>query len=304
MVSVEMITYNHEKFIAQAIEGVLMQQTNFPFELIIGEDCSTDNTRQICIEYQAKYPEIIKLILQEKNIGADNNSLSIMNISKGKYVAYCEGDDYWIDPFKLQKQVDFLENNPDYSICGGNFLLLNEDTKTLKHCYWTVKPMRKYPDGRVVTLNNYLSPYLLQTLTICFRKEYLEGISKFETTLDDVVWGCLLEKGKGFMFPDVFSVYRQHKGGIWTGSSRKKRLSSDLPCYEELRIHLGDKSKSIRQMYLSIYIDLLYLEKNYWGILQLIFSRDAPPTICQKLGYMIKRICIGIGSRFIGIFKK
>jgi len=104
-VSVLMITYNHEKYIREAIDGVLMQKTDFPIELIIGEDCSTDNTREIVIEYTKKHPEIVKPQLPNENRGMQNNFMGIYNAALGKFIALCEGDDYWTDPYKLQKQV-------------------------------------------------------------------------------------------------------------------------------------------------------------------------------------------------------
>jgi glycosyltransferase involved in cell wall biosynthesis len=115
LVSVHMITYNHVTFIAQSIEGVLQQKTNFPVELIIGEDCSTDGTREIVFDYQKKYSDIIRVITSDKNIGAKNNGIRTMKSCQGKYVAFCEGDDYWHHPYKLQKQVDYLESHPE---CG------------------------------------------------------------------------------------------------------------------------------------------------------------------------------------------
>ena len=125
LVSVFMITYNHEKFIAQAIEGVLMQKTNFPFELIIGEDCSTDRTREIVVDYAQRFPEIIKPILHEKNVGMKSNMNTCMQACSGKYTAICEGDDYWIDSLKLQKQVGFLEAHSDFSMCSTQSPKLN-----------------------------------------------------------------------------------------------------------------------------------------------------------------------------------
>ncbi|MCF6185625.1 MAG: glycosyltransferase, partial [Bacteroidales bacterium] len=115
-VSILMLTYNHEKFIAQAIESVLMQKVSFNYELIIGDDCSQDNTQKIIREYQKKHPDIIKPVLRTKNIGANNNFVDIFKKATGKYIALLEGDDYWTDPNKLQKQVDFLEANPEYGI--------------------------------------------------------------------------------------------------------------------------------------------------------------------------------------------
>ena len=97
LVSICVITYNQEKYIAQAIDGVLMQQTDFPIELIIGEDCSPDNTRKICLDYKNKYPDKIKLLLPDKNKGSMRNFIDTMQAANGKYIALCEGDDYWTD---------------------------------------------------------------------------------------------------------------------------------------------------------------------------------------------------------------
>lgn len=111
--SVSMITYNHEPYIAQAIEGVLKQQTDFPFELVIGEDCSTDDTAAIVRSFAEQYPGIIRIITAESNVGVKANSWRNQWACRGKYVAYCEGDDYWHDPKKLQMQVDMLEENDE-----------------------------------------------------------------------------------------------------------------------------------------------------------------------------------------------
>lgn len=120
LVSVIMLTYNHEKFVSKAIESVLCQKTYFPFEIIIGEDFSTDSTREICIEFTRNNPEKIKLLPSVENLGMLPNFIRTLNSCDGEYIAFCEGDDYWIDPLKLQKQVDFLNNNPDYAIVHTN----------------------------------------------------------------------------------------------------------------------------------------------------------------------------------------
>lgn len=120
MVSVFMLAYNQEEYIAQAIEGVLMQKTDFLFQLVIGEDHSTDRTRTICINYAEKYPDRIKLILNENNIGLGANYVKTYKECTGRYVAICDGDDFWIDPLKLQKQVNFLIKNSSYSIIYTN----------------------------------------------------------------------------------------------------------------------------------------------------------------------------------------
>jgi glycosyltransferase involved in cell wall biosynthesis len=115
LVSAHMIAYNHAPYIAEAIEGVLQQKTNFPFELVIGEDCSTDGTREIVFEYQKKYPDIIRVVTSDKNVGGKKNSYRTMKACRGRYIAFCEGDDYWHHPEKLQKQVNYMESHPE---CG------------------------------------------------------------------------------------------------------------------------------------------------------------------------------------------
>ena len=129
VVSVACITYNHAPYIRQCLEGFLMQKTNFPIEIIVHDDASTDGTDDIIREYALKYPELFKVILQEENQyskGVDVLSL-VFERSAGKYIALCEGDDYWTDPLKLQKQVDFLERNPSYSMCFTNAIQHFED---------------------------------------------------------------------------------------------------------------------------------------------------------------------------------
>src|ERR1700739_2391661 len=112
LISVCMITYNHEKYIAQAIESVLAQKTNFPVELVIGDDYSTDSTRKICLDYKKKHPDILKLRFPDKNMGMMPNFIANLKECDSRYIALLEGDDYWTDPYKLQKQFDFLEANP------------------------------------------------------------------------------------------------------------------------------------------------------------------------------------------------
>ncbi len=133
LVSVHMITYNHESYIAQAIEGVLAQKTTFPFELVIGEDCSTDGTRRVALEYQRKHPQIIHLLPSEKNLGLMVNAYRTDKACRGKYIAYCEGDDFWQRTDKLQLQVDFLESHPEVGLVHSDYDRLFQDTGLLMH---------------------------------------------------------------------------------------------------------------------------------------------------------------------------
>ena len=139
LVSVSVITYQHGKFIKQCLDSILSQITSFDFEILLGEDGSTDGTREICIDYANKYPDKIKLFLHDQDERDPKNGVSratlnfINNLeqAKGKYIALCEGDDYWTDPINLQKQVDFLEENPDYVLCWTRFETLNDKTGVL-----------------------------------------------------------------------------------------------------------------------------------------------------------------------------
>ena len=116
MVSVFMLVYNQEDYITETLQSILNQKTTFPYNIIIGEDCSTDNTREILKEFKTQFPDQIKLITSDKNIGLINNFIRTLNHCDGKYIAICDGDDYWTDSDKLQMQVDFLESHTDYSI--------------------------------------------------------------------------------------------------------------------------------------------------------------------------------------------
>jgi glycosyltransferase involved in cell wall biosynthesis len=131
LVSVMMITYNQAPFIAKAIQGVLQQKVNFPFELVIGEDCSTDGTRKIVLEYQKKFPDIIRVITSDKNVGGKKNVHRTGKACRGKYIAWCEGDDYWHHPCKLQKQTDYLESHPECGLVYSSYDVYHVRAKKL-----------------------------------------------------------------------------------------------------------------------------------------------------------------------------
>ena len=168
-VSVKTITYNHEKFIAQCIEGILMQKTNFSFEYIIGEDCSTDNTMKIVQDYADRYPDIIRVISSENNVGWIENDHRTDMACQGKYVAFCEGDDFWTDPYKLQKQVDFLEKNTDYGLVHTNFSCVKDDKITK-----SIRGNEMLPTGNV--LEELIKGNHIATATVCMRNDLLRKI--------------------------------------------------------------------------------------------------------------------------------
>ncbi len=216
-----MITYNHEKFIAQAIEGVMMQKTNFDYKLIIGEDCSTDKTREICIEYQNKFPDKIQLILNEQNIGMLPNFIDVLQNAKGKYIAILEGDDYWTDPYKLQKQVDFLEANPEYVLCHHDAVFLYEENSEVSKDRLVNFDFEYDNDTKDLLIENRVS-----TLTAMFRNNLIGDFPEWffnAFTGDWPLWILLSQFGKLKYLPFTGAVYRVHENGI-TAQKREKNL--------------------------------------------------------------------------------
>ncbi|MFZ4263627.1 glycosyltransferase family 2 protein [Sphingobacterium sp. HJSM2_6] len=218
MVSICCITYNHEKYIAQAIEGYLMQQTTFKFEIIIGEDCSTDNTRKIVDEYVLKYPDKIKLITSESNVGVHKNSLRVNKEVRGKYLTQCDGDDYWTDPLKLQKQVDFLEQNPEYVICCHYTKRIKEDNEIY---YMNLNPKPIIYSFEDILFDNDFETVLNSLLfrNIPKVKEVYAADWYFDFNAPDRLFKLYLTFTTGkkiYVLPEIMCCYRQHKGGIWS----------------------------------------------------------------------------------------
>ena len=172
MVSVSLLTYNHEDYIRQCLDGIVNQKTNFAFEVVVGDDCSSDGTREILREYEKKYPDIFKLVLREKNLGPTKNLYDVLKRCKGKYIAGLEGDDYWIDENKLQTQVDFLESHQEYIGCAHEVKMVDEygkewyfSKKYLEGTHWTFnKDVYTFKDFEKFTLPGQGSTYLYRNI--------------------------------------------------------------------------------------------------------------------------------------------
>jgi len=207
MVSIIILTYKHEKFIKQAIEGVLMQETDFEFELIIADDCSPENTSKIVNEIIKNHSKGFKIYYfrHEKNIGVKENGLFALTKCKSKYIALCEGDDYWTDPLKLQKQVDFLEKNDDYGLVHTNF-----DTLKNRQVKKSVKKKHSVPVGDVKEQLIYEN--FIGTLTVCARRSvFMDSISitqKLALYGDLAIWTVLSNLSKIGYINDSTAVYR------------------------------------------------------------------------------------------------
>lgn len=223
IVSVLITTYNHEKFISEAIKGALAQKTNFDFEVVIGDDCSTDNTREICLQYQSKFHEKIKLILHEKNIGLISNYCETLSRCKGKYIAQCDGDDYWIDPYKLQKQVNYLESKKDFTM-----VFTDKQPRVGDKIF-----RRDGPEGILeVDFESILLSNMICSTTVMIRSEiinqYLIHIAFLSSqhkwlTLDYPLWLEVSLYHKIGYLPEVTSIYRIVPN---SGSHPKDKLKS------------------------------------------------------------------------------
>jgi len=235
-VSVLMITYNHEKFISQAIESVLMQETNFPFELVIGEDCSTDGTAEVVREYCRKRPDIVRAQIREQNVGSKQNSRQLRTAARASYIALLEGDDYWTNPRKLQMQADALDGHPETTLCGH---------RTLMHYETGEKPdkvIATIPAG-VYHLEDLLPWCFLHTSSVMFRR-VIEGPPEWSHPLvagDLPLFVELAKHGDIRFLDECMSVYRVHGGGIWSGLAIEKQAAQLRALYEKYEEHLDPK---------------------------------------------------------------
>jgi len=205
LVSINCITYNHEKYIADALESFLNQRTDFEYEIIIGEDCSTDNTREIIKEFMKKYPGKIILITSEKNVGMMENERRIYEASHGKYIAECEGDDFWIDPYKLQKQINYMEKNQDCTLCFHNAHEVNANRNIIGNMIPKCIENKSYDCGEIATLG------FIPTASRVYLKETMENLPGWYKTavVGDLPSQLIItSKGYAYYMKDIMCAYR------------------------------------------------------------------------------------------------
>jgi glycosyltransferase involved in cell wall biosynthesis len=232
VVAIWMITYNHQDYISQAVESVINQKTNFLFKIFLSEDCSEDNTREICLELQKKYPKQIDLFLPNTNLGVKSkHGIGIRTYQRcfssgAKYVALLEGDDYWTDLYKLQKQVDFLENNQDFQATFHKRIVVDKNGVFIKDSYSPAFSEFSKEELIIGTAEMY-------TNTILFRNN-IKLLDDFYMVPngDTVLWHILGFKGKAKFLSEVLhSAYRIHSGGIWSTVDEYNRFKFALITY-------------------------------------------------------------------------
>jgi glycosyltransferase involved in cell wall biosynthesis len=252
LVSICCITYNHENFIREALDGFLIQQTSFPIEIVIHDDASTDATTSIICEYREKHPHLIRTIIQTENQYSQRGFGFIADLfrqAKGKYIALCEGDDYWIDPLKLQKQVDFLENNPDFAICFHKVKIMEEGC--LKDDYITSDPLS------VSTIVDLAKGNYIHTPSCVFRNNTSKiSWSNFsESPLGDYYIHMMnAEYGNIFHMNEVMSVYRVHSNSTFSSQSKTYQIAKTLKAIEIISKDLQKQNVEVRQQLINAHI--------------------------------------------------
>lgn len=245
MVTVICITYNHQEFIAQALDSFIMQKTNFKFKVFVGEDCGPDGTAEIVRDYAARYPDLIVPFIRETNMGAQRNLIDLCQRATSPYIAFCEGDDYWIDEYKLQKQVDFMEANPESRICTMQTEILAPEDWHLHSWYKKVDGKILYPDSipgyqekDSFPPSYFLNINVAHTSTYFFRWNYDLPIPDwyYERKIGDVPLLLMQLGNKNLDYiKSVASVYRINEGSIFFYKDRDQHfLYTRLDCVHYL----------------------------------------------------------------------
>lgn len=242
IVSVVLRTYDHVQFIAQAIESVLIQDAPFPFELVIGEDCSTDGTREIVAGYAERYPDVVRAVLPERNVGHGEIFKRALEATQGSFIAYLDGDDYWTSPAKLRRQVQFLEASPECPSCFHDVSLVYGERGT--------------PSGAInpglaedrFSLEEILWDCFVPAPSVMFRRSVADRLPEWAF---DVVWIdwlihiCAAAMGPVGYIPATLGAYRVHRGGMFSALDRISQLEEDFPFYERLRSELPEHGERI-----------------------------------------------------------
>lgn len=264
LVNIQCTAYNHEKYIRDALEGFVMQKTNFKFEAIVHDDASTDNTAAIIQEYAEKYPDIIKPIFETENQYSKKDG-SLGRIMKAaihpnaKYIAICEGDDYWTDPYKLQKQVDFMEDHPDFSMCFHK-VNIESNLDDYKHIY-------DHVIEKEYTSDEILNKWTIPTCSSFLKKEVFYNTPKDSRFLvgDIILFLTASKYGRIYCLPDTMGVYRSQASGV-TQAYMNKIKGDDIIKYvlqfQAIKEYFPKAQKASDKLISSHMLDLIRYK---WG---------------------------------------
>jgi len=282
LVSVEMITYNQERYIAKALDSVLMQEVDFKYEIVIGEDCSTDSTRQVLLKYQALHPDKIRLVLHKENVGMRNNAKAVSDVSKGSFIALLEGDDYWIDQQKLQIQIDEMQEHPE---C---YLSFHAAQKRIGEDEHGEVIARRAEGNRVFSTSETIlgGGGFCPTASIVYRRELRSSLPDFyyEFPAGDYFMQILGSLNGGLLYIDrVMSVYRQAVEGSWNSAmedvnKRERFVEAALTGMDKLNTLLDRRyDDEIRQSNAKLYYDTasFYLHCGMYDKFRLYMEKSA-----------------------------
>lgn len=245
-VTVSVLAYNHESYIAQAIESVLMQKTDFDYEILIGEDGSSDRTRSIVLDYEKRFPDKVRVLLNDREevIYVDGkptgrwNFINNMSNSKGEFVALLDGDDYWISPYKLQKQVDFLEANPQCALCFHSIQMVWAD-KSRNPSLVEPNIKKKYYSIEDLLLDNFI-----YTVSVMFRNKLFGSLPEWFKSVGLADWSLHLlnaQHGKIGYLDSAMGAYRIHSGGTWQVRESVNRIECSIQSLQCFNLHSGKK---------------------------------------------------------------
>ena len=249
-VTVLVMTYNHAGFIAQALDSVLTQRTGFHYEILISEDCSTDGTRETVISYAEKHPGRIRLLLSERNLHSNTVVSRGIRVARGEYVALLDGDDYWVSPDKLQKQVDFLDAHPDCSICFHNTRVIHVDGSR-SPWNWNPEQQARFSTFEDIWLGNFIT-----TCATLFRREALGELPRWYDEMPITDWPLHVlnaRNGRIGYIDEVLSVYRYHRGSAYSSLSEWSKLETTREFYLSMNANLQYRCDSLIRTAMSRY---------------------------------------------------
>ncbi len=264
-VSVSLITYNHEKYIAACLDSIVKQVVDFGVEIVVSDDCSTDKTPEIVADYALKYPGLIKPVFMEKNIGMVKNALATINACAGQYIAIMEGDDFWSDEHKLQAQADYLDQNADCVICYTNGYIFYENEPSRKEFFFTPaqQPLPK------IDLDSYVRYHLLiPNNTKMFRKADQPTVFPnwmySSINWDWVLHVLQLRRGKAGYIDIVSLAYRRHAGAAFDAKNEENILLSGVSTTKAMNEYLNFKyNDSLKNLWWEYHeLALIYLRKH------------------------------------------
>ena len=279
MVSVCCLVFNHEPFLRECFEGFLMQKTTFPIEILVHDDASTDHSADIIREYTTKYPDLFKPVYQTENQYSKGVNVFAENLmrSKGRYIAICEGDDYWTDPLKLQKQVDFLEANSDFSLCFHRVMIWKQNESVLVDDFIT-KEVPQETNIYELAKGNYI-----HTPSVVFRRnqDVLDTFKKMTNIMvgDFPLWLLNAQYGKIYKYSDCMAVYR-YGSGMWSSENNFFMKLTGLIMLSKLVLYIKDR-KVCEELENQINANRIFLMDSY-------------NSLYNSFGYRIERKILNI----------